>query len=348
MMNKTRTLLALALCGALCGVTCAQSVQTQNAPRDEITERDIPAVGERGETQNIARDVDGAIKKANRRVRSNPVANKRLKINNSTHVQMTPGENELIPIARNLSNRIVTPFRNPEIVSATLTGGNAKDGNCGEICIKGNVVYVTTAKSQPASMFITDQGSEEQALSLTLIPREVPPREVFLELSPGFRSGGSKAGATAANDAIRDENYEAESFERSMPYVETIRTMMRQVAQGKIPSGYSLGSVRGARNIPVCKQKNIRFDFMNGQRLTGHNLDIYVGTAKNIGKETLMVNEMACGNWGATAVATWPLHVLNPGQATEVYVIMKEARKIMEAPERPFLIRPEYNNRAVK
>ena len=94
-----------------------------------------------------------------------------------------------------------------------------------------------------------------------------------------------------------------------------------------------------------CKQPGLAFDFLNGQRLTGHNLDIYVGTAKNITKETIIFEETSCGNWGAAAVATWPLHVLNPGQSTEVYVVMKEARKIIEAPERPYLIRPQFNNR---
>lgn len=166
-----------------------------------------------------------------------------------------------------------------------------------------------------------------------------------MEIAGGSAAQLNKNPGMVANDSMREDNYEAESFERSMPYVETIRTMLREVALGKIPSGYSLGSVRGARNIPSCKQPGLAFDFLNGQRLTGHNLDIYVGTAKNTTKETIIFEETSCGNWGAAAVTTWPLHVLNPGQSTEVYVVMKEARKIIEAPERPYLIRPQFNNR---
>ena len=101
-----------------------------------------------------------------------------------------------------------------------------------------------------------------------------------MEIAGGSTAQLNKNPGMVANDSMREDNYEAESFERSMPYVETIRTMLREVALGKIPSGYSLGSVRGARNIPICKQPGLAFDFLNGQRLTGHNLDIYVGTAK--------------------------------------------------------------------
>lgn len=309
-----------------------------------LDENDIPAVPNGVRRANISGNVDSAIKDAQTRVK-NSQANRVLKINNATRIALTPGQNELIPIAINMTNRIVTPFRNPEIISTSLTGGSAKSGNCGEICVKGNVIYVSTDKSTPSSMFITEQGSEEQALSVTMIPREIPPREVFLEIAGGSTAQLNKNPGMVANDSMREDNYEAESFERSMPYVETIRTMLREVALGKIPFGYSLGSVRGARNIPSCKQPGLAFDFLNGQRLTGHNLDIYVGTAKNITKETIIFEETSCGNWGAAAVATWPLHVLNPGQSTEVYVVMKEARKIIEAPERPYLIRPQFNNR---
>lgn len=310
---------------------------TQTEETTEVTEKDIPAITEvKAKPALKHQDVDRAIQKARKRTGGRAM----LKINNNTKIAMTPGQNELIPIARYHTNRIVTPFRNPEVVSTSLTGGNAKDGNCGEVCVKGNAIYVSTNRTEPASMFITEQGSEERALSVTMIPRDVPPREVFLEIVAGAGTTNSVASA----ESLREAAEEAEMFEKSLPYVETIRTMMRDTALGKIPPGYTMGVVRGARNIPRCKQAGLKFDFINGQRLTGHNLDIYVGVAQNVSKKTLAFNEQSCGNWGAAAVAAWPLHVLNPGQKTEVYVVMKEASKIFDTPERPFLIRPQFNN----
>ncbi|CEE92460.1 hypothetical protein XNA1_2900018 [Xenorhabdus nematophila str. Anatoliense] len=38
---------------------------------------------------------------------------------------------------------------------------------------KENVVYVATDKQYPVTMFITEKGSEAQALSLTMVPRRI-------------------------------------------------------------------------------------------------------------------------------------------------------------------------------
>ena len=85
---------------------------------------------------------------------------------------MTPGVNQIIPVAIGHPNRIVTPFGNPEVVSTSLSGGE-KEGECGEVCIKENVVYVATDKEHPVTMFITEKGSETQALSLTIDRKSV-------------------------------------------------------------------------------------------------------------------------------------------------------------------------------
>ncbi len=106
------------------------------------------------------------------------------------------GVNQIIPIAVGHPNRIVTPFSNPEIVSTSLTGAT-DNGQCGEVCIKENVVYVATDKQYPVTMFITEKGSEAQALSLTMVPRRIPPREVFLKLDGGVGITGAFANTKA-------------------------------------------------------------------------------------------------------------------------------------------------------
>lgn len=327
MKNSIPFLISVAMMAMLPASAQEPSVAlTKPASQVQADENAIPAVpnGVRRQYSNISNGVDSAIRSAESKTQNRKNV---LKLNNSTKIVIRPGVNEIIPIARMHANRIVTPFRNPEVISTSLTGGSATDGKCGEICVKGNVVYVST-----------EQGSEEQAISITMLPRNIPPREVFLELPAGLTPSSS-----AANDAIRGNNYEAESFERSLPYVETLRTMLREVALGHIPSGYSLGNTAGARNIPSCKQTDLRFNFKDGQRLTGHNLDIYVGVVRNVGKFPVEFEEASCGSHQTAAVATWPLHVLQPGQSTEVYVVMKEERKAVPDSERPFLIRRNYN-----
>ncbi|MFH7095107.1 conjugal transfer protein TraK, partial [Klebsiella pneumoniae] len=128
-------------------------------------------------------------------------------MNENPLLTMKPGVNQIIPIAVGHPNRIVTPFSNPEIVSTSLTGAT-DNGQCGEVCIKENVVYVATDKQYPVTMFITEKGSEAQALSLTMVPRRIPPREVFLKLDGGVGITGAFA------------NTKAETWEQSQPYVE--------------------------------------------------------------------------------------------------------------------------------
>lgn len=102
-------------------------------------------------------------------------------VNNSTRLLMRPGVNQMIPIAMYHPNRIVTPFKHPQVISTTLSGGT-KENECGEVCVRGNVVYISTDKNYPVTAFITEKGNDGVALSLTMIPKRIPPREVELRV----------------------------------------------------------------------------------------------------------------------------------------------------------------------
>ena len=51
--------------------------------------------------------------------------------------------------------------------------------------VDGNAIYVATASEEPVSLFITEAGDTAMAISLTLAPRHIPPREVRLVLTGG-------------------------------------------------------------------------------------------------------------------------------------------------------------------
>lgn len=248
-------------------------------------------------------------------------------MNNSSDVVMSPGVNQIVPIAVGHPNRIVTPFGDPEVVSTSLTYGSGND-ECGEICIKDNVIYVATNKDHPVTMFITEKGSEARALSLTMVPRKIPPREMFLKLDDQTRLAGLYS------------NPKAERWEKSMPYVETIRTVFREIALGEVPQGYSMSSIPEGMAPPVCYHPGIDVTFNDGQVLSGHSLSVFVGVAENVSGKTLEFKESACGNWDVAAVTTWPRKVLEPGQKTEVYVSRKNMneRKAKSSAKRPSLI----------
>ena len=87
-------------------------------------------------------------------------------------LQVTPGINELIPIAVGHLNRLVTPFDNP-VVTTTSQATTSTNGK---------IVYVATADETPVTLYITPGDNQDIALSLTLIPKRIPAREIHLSL----------------------------------------------------------------------------------------------------------------------------------------------------------------------
>ncbi len=137
-------------------------------------------------------------------------------VNNSTRLLMRPGVNQMIPIAMYHPNRIVTPFKHPQVISTTLSGGT-KENECGEVCVRGNVVYISTDKNYPVTAFITEKGNDGVALSLTMIPKRIPPREVELRVPDDVQEKIASGGAVVGSET------QAEAWETSMPFVEMVR-----------------------------------------------------------------------------------------------------------------------------
>ena len=98
-------------------------------------------------------------------------------------VRVAPGRNVVLVIAGNNLNRILTPFQHPVV----NTVSNAK------LKVDGSILYVSLGLEDGATtLFITEDGEPEQALSVTLMPQQVPPREIRLALEGGWpvKSGG--------------------------------------------------------------------------------------------------------------------------------------------------------------
>lgn len=257
-------------------------------------------------------------------------------INTEGVIAMKPGENVFIPISREHPNRLLTPFKNPQIVSTSLFAGKKK-GDCGEVCVRDGVIYVTTDAPSAVTAFITEKGHEDIAFSVTMVPQAIPPREVRFTLPPDVVE---KLSARKASDiGIR----KAQAWEQSQPYVETIRKALRGVALGQVPSGYNMRKLRVSDAVPTCRHLGLDFDWSNGQILEGYNLDIYVGVLKNIADSPVEFRNQNCGGWRTAAVTSWPLSVLEPGQKTEIYVVVRHEDEIPNDQIRKPLIPREYN-----
>lgn len=233
-------------------------------------------------------------------------------IHNEPVITVKQGNNYIVPVAVAHPNRIVTPFSNPEVISTSLTGMKA-DGSCSEICVKDNVVYVATNKTVPVTMFINEKGNESASISLTLVPKKIPPKEITLRFANQNQFLAHQTGSK-----------EAAAWEQDQPYVETLKKLLRSVALNEIPSGYTVHNLgRDTADTPICRSDYVQTSFENGQLLKGHSFNLYIGVVSNNTGSAVEINEQMCGSWDVVAVAAFPNVVLHPGQKTEIYVVKR-------------------------
>jgi len=243
-------------------------------------------------------------------------------------ITIRPGTTELLAVAEGHANRIVTPFAEP----AVMTTSDAK------FKVSGNVVYVST--TSPATIFITPKGDESVAIPLALVPRRVPPREIQLQLPRGgvWNASFAAGGVGAAGAAVAG-NKKAQHWEESQPYVETIRSIMREIALGTVPSGYQMRDMeRGEQTVGCTGPAGVTFQFGGGQVMEGSHLQVVIGVVSNQSGSSVELAEPWCAGPNVAAVAYWPNNVLAAGQSTEVFVIRRPALPSDTDARRPSLL----------
>jgi len=239
-------------------------------------------------------------------------------------VIVASGTNTLIPISRSQINRLVTPFENPNIQTVSQA----------EISTSGNVIYVTTQDDQPVTMFVTPEDDESVAISLTLLPQSIPPIQanlIFARNIQGGAVGMPAMGSTAYSGTAR-------KWERSQPYMDTLRSLMREMAMGKLPRGYTFAALNSGDRIPACAQPALSFDFSKSQLIQGHDFRVYVAVAENISGNTVEFDHGACSHPYRAAVSSWPHEMLEPGQKTEVFVVTRVPSITADTSVRPSLL----------
>ncbi len=234
------------------------------------------------------------------------------------HIQVKPGINELMPIALGHLNRLVTPFENPVVTTTSQATTSTK----------GKIVYVATAEETPVTLYITPGDNQDIALSLTLIPKHIPAREIHLNLDKDSYKVLSKLQQqTAANSKTAAQEQE---------YITQIKQLFRELGLQKTPAGFSLREPTVAENIQCL---HVPLQITTGQALEGQDMLLLVGIARNTGVTSVEFNERSCATTQAEvlAVAAWPKVVLHPGETTELYVAVRRSSEL-ETSQRPSLL----------
>ncbi|MFZ2449241.1 MAG: type-F conjugative transfer system secretin TraK [Methylovulum miyakonense] len=221
------------------------------------------------------------------------------------YLQVRPGINELMPIALGHLNRLVTPFDNPVVTTTSQATTRTQ----------GKIVYVATAEETPVTLYITPGDNQDIALSLTLIPKRIPAREIHLGLDKDTYQvlvklqQQTKAASGKPTDKEQD-------------YITTLKKLFRDLGLQKTPAGFSLRDPGQAESIH-CQQDRIQI--RTGQVLEGQDMLILVGVARNTGLSPVEFDERACATTQdeVLAVAAWPKVVLGPKESTELYVVIR-------------------------
>ena len=235
-------------------------------------------------------------------------------------VKIVPGENAILSVSRH-PNRILTPFAHPKI----------KTKSSATIETEGSVIYVSPKDTSVITMFVTEKdGSPRNALSMTLVPRNIPPMEITLLVDDMYASAGG-GGMYGFN------NGNAEKWEKKNPYIDTLTSVLSEVAKGNTPSGYGFRLYNSEKDPQVtCSIDGLIVE--EGQTLDGHNVIAVISRAYNATDKVIELDEQKCLGKGTLASAAWPNNLLAPGQQTEVYVLFKRQLPSSDLSTRPSLL----------
>lgn len=238
-------------------------------------------------------------------------------------IETIQGVNEIVTIGKNDLNRFVTPFESIKIRTAA-----AEDELVSKV--DGNVVYLGATKR--SGVFISEIGTD-RAISLTLVPDDVPPRDIYLKFNrssniPSQLTKMTKVTAKSGGDGDHRTG-------KTQSHVDVVKDLFREIALGKIPSGYNLTPPKAGEfkcHIPGFRMRL-------GQSIEGARTKVMVFRAENSSQlKEAVIDEQYCYKRGVVAISAWPDVVVGPGEATEVFVMINVDDGPPPGAERPSLI----------
>ena len=234
-------------------------------------------------------------------------------------VTVKPGVTQMVKISKDYLNRLITPFPNPILPTIADI----------DYTISDNIIYITPKTDKPFSVFITDKSNQKDSISVLFVPDSILPREVTFHLE-GY---DSKADFLTTDALSQIANMNGSTTDT---YNQQIVNVMKNLAKGNIPNGYTLNELNKAK-APQCK-----FTLMDSnpmQMLETTNRRIFIYKVTNRAANTQSILENACYREGVVASAAYPYVNLEPNQSTEFYVLVNKDFQSDSMQQRPVLVK---------
>lgn len=280
-------------------------------------------------------------KKADQSPEKNPIFEKvKAQYKPEQDYELEPGQNQAMPVGVGLLNSIQTNF---EAVKVKTTDEDSiietEDGN----------IFITPNSLKPVSLIVFEAGVMNSQVSLVLVPGNTPPAmidvDVSLDKSMVDKGRAYREQIRKRNDEARAELDRMKQQADGRPqsgHTRKIIDTLRPVAQGRIPTGFTMSS-----NIPRAYQKpcQVPIEHHTGQRLNGGKEIIDVVLMYNDTNRPFQVREEMCLSEDAIAVAVFNASYLQPGQDTEVYILRNKTyfEDLSREKNRPRLSRPRLS-----
>ncbi|MDD5056530.1 MAG: type-F conjugative transfer system secretin TraK [Sideroxydans sp.] len=189
----------------------------------------------------------------------------------------------VVLLSKVFTNRISTPFSAPRVIDSSNV----------DIKQDGSSIFVSPKTTDPFAIYVTGSEPGDQVISLTLIPKDIPAQTIVLQAD--------------TTTVVRQQKTES--------YTQQLVDLLRRVALGKVPDGFSEGRMPNAVAI------NGELSITPKSRYSGSWMDIYRYTILNNSKETVELSETSFYRKGVRAVAIYPNLTLRSGDTTDVYVV---------------------------
>ncbi|MFC0180964.1 hypothetical protein [Thorsellia kenyensis] len=226
-------------------------------------------------------------------------------------IQIEEGVNHLIPIAVNHLNRFITPFKNPQVKTSSTV----------PIEVDGPVIYVLTEQAGPISLFISEKDDPLYAMSLTLISKRIPPREVTL-ISNFNRDKITQELMSTLYDF--EDSFKQNHREHMSSRTNEIKEIMRSIFNKKIPNGFKVNNNVSSKILPKCEQKDVHIDFSKGLVLENENKLVFIGPISIRGNSSVHLNYDGCQYSKLMALAFYPKTYLEKKEQTLAILIAEK------------------------
>ena len=209
-------------------------------------------------------------------------------------IRVSSDRNEIVYVSYLLPNRISTPFADPQSIDQ-----QKQDADISPV---GQSLYVTMKNPEkPVVIYVTGSEPNDPVISLTLVPKDIAPQTIVLQLDKAAAGTNGKG--------------EADHAPESNVYTDQLRYVLREAALGKTPEGFSEG------NLPASVASIGSVIAYPKVRYSGPNYDIYRYTLEGTTDADEELDEGTFYTDGVRAVSFFPTSTLRKGTRTSVFIV---------------------------